>query len=248
MRIEQTVRSAVAGAVGLALGGLAAVQRCVVPVAARSQPSAMLRIEDARRPAVALTIDDGPSARTAEVLDLLAEHGATATFFVHTDHIDATPGGEASVRRILRDGHELGNHMPSDTPSIALSDEAFAAAFAESDARLRGLGALPRLFRPAGGAYSRKKMDAVLARHGYEPRYVLGSYLPWDVAIPLPERYADHLAGLAYPGAILVLHDGDHTGPARIERTLTTLRRLLRRLTERGYAARSIADARAAQL
>ena len=31
---------------------------------------------------LALTFDDGPSPWTIEILDLLAEHGARATFFV----------------------------------------------------------------------------------------------------------------------------------------------------------------------
>ncbi|MEE9579507.1 MAG: polysaccharide deacetylase family protein, partial [Gemmatimonadota bacterium] len=61
------------------------------------------------RPTVALTIDDGPDpATTARILDVLERHGARATFFLITDRV---PGNEAILRRILDEGHEIGNHL-----------------------------------------------------------------------------------------------------------------------------------------
>jgi hypothetical protein len=73
-----------------------------------------------RKPYVALTFNSSPcTSHTEQVLDLLAEHDARATFFVagslveHMDALGAGNGhhelGKATLRRIVAEGHELGN-------------------------------------------------------------------------------------------------------------------------------------------
>ncbi|MEN1680269.1 MAG: polysaccharide deacetylase family protein [Planctomycetota bacterium] len=242
-RISLWAATSIVVLVMLAAFNFGCLQRRVVPLVAKSQPLGLYRLNEQTTNTVVLTIDDGPSSRTGELLDLLAEYNATATFFVHTDHIDQCEAGEAMIARMLTEGHEIGNHMPSDRPSIELTAEEFDAEFAKADSRLRELGAAPTVFRPASGAFSDETMGPTLDRHGYEHRYVLGSYLPWDVYFPAPKRYAKQLVNGAMPGAIFVLHDGDHH-EGRVERTIETLRLLLAGLKETGYAARSLADAR----
>ncbi|KAL8420248.1 hypothetical protein RB594_003144 [Gaeumannomyces avenae] len=66
---------------------------------------------------VALTIDDAPSDQTARILDLLRAHGARATFFVIGGQVE---GREELLRRIVREGHELGNHAMHDEASRSL--------------------------------------------------------------------------------------------------------------------------------
>jgi peptidoglycan/xylan/chitin deacetylase (PgdA/CDA1 family) len=84
-----------------------------------------------QKPIVALTIDDGPDASTTPViLDLLIEYQAAATFFVITDRI---PGNEHLLERMIEEGHELGNHMTNEEPSIRLSREGFAADLGADD-------------------------------------------------------------------------------------------------------------------
>ncbi len=57
---------------------------------------------------VALTFDDGPDGRwTADILDTLKSRGVQATFFIVGKDADDRPG---LVRRIYREGHEIGNH------------------------------------------------------------------------------------------------------------------------------------------
>ncbi|WP_296201091.1 polysaccharide deacetylase family protein [uncultured Hyphomicrobium sp.] len=57
---------------------------------------------------VALTFDDGPSAEwTPQILDILKEKGAKATFFIVGENGEANP---SLVQRLLADGHEIGNH------------------------------------------------------------------------------------------------------------------------------------------
>lgn len=74
---------------------------------------------------VALTFEDGPGERTEEVLDLLEEHDAKATFFVMGPNVILHP---EAVLRMHRDGHEIGNHtwnhpqLTSATPDRVKSE------------------------------------------------------------------------------------------------------------------------------
>ena len=55
-----------------------------------------------------LTFDDGPDPEhTPQVLDILRRHGATASFFLVGELVDHHPG---VVRRIVAEGHRIGNH------------------------------------------------------------------------------------------------------------------------------------------
>jgi len=62
---------------------------------------------DGTKPKIALTFDDGPSAHTERLLDVFASCGGKGTFFIIGDQIE---GRENVVRRIVNEGHGLGNH------------------------------------------------------------------------------------------------------------------------------------------
>src|SRR5438105_12413889 len=57
--------------------------------------------------AVALTFDDGPSADTDLILNVLAEHNLRATFFMIGRQVERHP---QMARRVVAEGHEIGNH------------------------------------------------------------------------------------------------------------------------------------------
>ena len=96
---------------------------------------------------VALTFDDGPDARwTPLLLDTLAKYHAPATFFVIGENAEAHI---PLMRRIVREGHEFGNHTFTH-PNLALTS-AFVTRL-ELDATERLLEAVlarrSALFRP----------------------------------------------------------------------------------------------------
>ncbi len=66
---------------------------------------------------VALTYDDGPGGRTSELLDVLAEHDARATFFLTGHPVMEHPH---TVRRAYAEGHELANHTLNHPDLAAL--------------------------------------------------------------------------------------------------------------------------------
>jgi len=176
-----------------------------------------------QRPVVALSIDDGPSEATPEILDVLAEYGVKATFFVIGEQVQARPD---LTRRLLDEGHELGHHMMADVPSIDLPPEEFQARFEEMDGVLDGYGG-SQVFRPASGWYNDRMVEEA-ARLGY--RTVLGSVYAFDAQVPYPALSTWYMRQLIRPGSILILHDGAERGP----RTADVLRALLPELRDRG--------------
>lgn len=71
----------------------------------RQPDPAETRLPD--QPTVYLTFDDGPSANTPDVLDILHKADVKATFFVLGEYVEARPD---LVKRIVREGHAIGNH------------------------------------------------------------------------------------------------------------------------------------------
>lgn len=74
------------------------------------EASADLETGGSVRPRVALTFDDGPSAKyTPVLLDGLKERNVKATFFVIGANIEKD-GNEALIKRMQEEGHLIGNH------------------------------------------------------------------------------------------------------------------------------------------
>ncbi len=210
-----------AGFTGIAL--LLTQPRWLLTFLARRTPG-VLFFADVEAPLVALTIDDGPDATTTpELLRLLARHDAQATFFMIGERVR---GNEAVVSRLVADGHELGNHLARDEPSILLSPERFERTLLETDSTLSRFAPV-RWARPASGWYNRAMMSTLTA-HGY--RCALGSIYPFDAQIASPRFVAHYILRRVRPGAIIVLHDGGERGV----RTVAVLRTILPELQRRG--------------
>lgn len=180
---------------------------------------------------VALTIDDGPSSATPDLLEVLEENGVRATFFLIGDNVRADP---EAARRIVSAGHEVGHHMMEDRPSKELPEADFEARFDRMDRILDDLGG-SRFFRPGSGWYD-ERMIRVAGERGY--RTVLGSVYPFDAQISSAGLLSWYVLQNTVPGAILVLHDG----PERGVRTAEVLRTVLPDLRSRGYRIVSVSS------
>lgn len=190
-----------------------------------------------RAPAMALTIDDGPDpATTPLILEQLRRHGARATFFVIAGHIR---GQDSLMRRIVAEGHELGNHFTRDRPSIGLTADEFAR---DLEAAHRALVRYDRVrwARPGSGWYSRSMITA-MEEAGY--RCALGSIYPYDAAIPSSAYASWFILRNLHAGGVIVLHDGG----ARGYRTARTLAAVLPRLRTRGARAVTLSELDARQ-
>ena len=125
----------------------------------------------------ALTIDDSPSENTESILQLLKQFNAKATFFIISENIR---GREHVVKRIVKEGHEIGNHMTSDYPSLRYTPSDFKLNFLRSHATLKEFQPGMKWFRPGSGFYSSRMINTV---HAYHYRLVLGSIYPHDPQI-----------------------------------------------------------------
>jgi peptidoglycan-N-acetylglucosamine deacetylase len=214
--------------VGLALW---TASRWLVPRIGARSPRCLFTVATSER-LVALTLDDGPDAiHTPELLGVLREHDARATFFLISRRVT---GNEALVATIVAEGHELGNHLTDDEPSARMAPAAFAAAVREAAAVLEPFAPV-RWLRPASGWYTDAMLDTI-EREGH--RCALGSIYPYDAHHPWARVSAAYILANARPGAVVVLHEGGERG----RRTVEVLRRVLPELRERGYRVVTLSE------
>jgi len=181
---------------------------------------------------VALTLDDGPdSATTPELLRILAKNNARATFFLISGNL---PGNDSLVERLVREGHEIGNHFSKNEASIALSPREFVKSFLAADSALRKFAPV-RWVRPGSGHYN-KRMIETFRDHGYH--CALGSVYPFDPQIPWPAYSRWVIRRQIRPGAVIILHDGTYKG----RNTIKTLEQLLPDLARRGYRVTTLSE------
>lgn len=153
-------------------------------------------------PHFALTFDDGPSVHTTPaLLEALAEHAARATFSVLGTKAEQD---EDLLRRIVSEGHELGNHTWDDEPSADLDPADFVAKLDAAQRVLARHGGA-RWFRPGSGWTDRTMLREVASRG---LRCVLGTAAAVRNHGAGDAGTASRLARVTGRGSILVLHEG----------------------------------------
>lgn len=178
-------------------------------------------------PVVWLTIDDGPSADTPALLDLLDRHGAKATFFLVGERALAQPG---LVQAIHDRGHGIGNHSTHhpDTRFWRLGPGALEAEVGRNQSILTAItGQTPRWFRSVVGM-TNPFVGLSLKRHALTR--VAWSARGFDGVDCTPEQALARLIRGIHPGAIVLLHEGAAHG-----HNVAIVARLLAWLDEQGY-------------
>lgn len=153
---------------------------------------------------VSLTFDDGPSpVYTPKILDVLKEHKVKATFFVTGRHVKKYP---EIARRIVKEGHDIGNHSYSHCNMILLNEKQLFNEISQAEqAIVESTGLRPVLFRPPRGIYNNRVRQRVLAE-GY--RIVLWSVSSLDWSFLSPKAIAFRVRQFVRNGSIILLHDG----------------------------------------
>ncbi len=150
-----------------------------------------------------LTFDDGPSEWTGEILDLLAEHGVSATFFVIGENVIHHPD---VVLRAAREGHRIGNHTMNHPQLPHLVDDQVQRELAGCSALIEGLvGERPTLFRAPFLEHD-ARVDAIAAA---ESLIHFGADVkPDDFAMEDAEAIARWVLDEAGADSVVCLHDG----------------------------------------
>jgi peptidoglycan/xylan/chitin deacetylase (PgdA/CDA1 family) len=157
-------------------------------------------------PLVALTFDDGPNPPyTERILDVLARERVHATFFVVGRAVEAYP---QTVRRIVREGHALGNHSWDHAHYVGKPALFVQRDLARTDDALARVAHVrPRLMRPPFGQRDFSLM-AQAKRDGYTV-VMWSDRLPDDWEQPGDATIASRVVSRVRDGSIIVLHDGN---------------------------------------
>lgn len=174
-----------------------------------------------------LTFDDGPSPHaTSAILDLLAEHDATAVFFP----IGSQVGEQAALmQRAVAEGHLIGNHTWNHDPLPGLSRAQFDETIGRAQVAIaQATGVTPTCLRPPGGA-----IDDVARSHAAAAGLSVEMWTvdPRDWQQPGAAVIEEVVLAAAEPGSVVLLHDG---GGDRTQ-TVEALGGLLDELADRGY-------------
>jgi peptidoglycan-N-acetylglucosamine deacetylase len=180
----------------------------------------------------ALTFDDGPHAQgTPAVLEVLAERGTRATFFLVGEQVLRTP---ALAAEIVAAGHAVGLHCHRHRNLLRLApwqvrEDVSRAQQAIEDAA----GVSPALYRPPYGILNASALR--LAQRAGR-RTLLWSHWGRDwQAHATAESIATHVTAGVGEGSILLLHDADdYSASGSWQRTAHALPRVLDVLAERG--------------
>ncbi len=151
---------------------------------------------------VAITFDDGPNASaTPQIMQILDQYNAKATFFVVGKQLEAEP---QIVRALYNDGDLVGNHafhlddwrfLDPSYPELERTQQAFA----------RTVGTCPVWFRPPHGQHT-PFMANVVRKHNMRMAM-------WDVSAgdnheTDPQELANNVLAKVRGGSIIDLHDG----------------------------------------
>ena len=234
----------------------------ILPLLERITPNFTYRVRT-RHSLVALSFDDGPHpVFTPQVLEILQQHNAKATFFLIGERALSHP---ELVARIKAAGHDVANHYFTNGSLLLHSNADFLRNLEQTEQALVRVGAplypersqgnaaplsprrdppehpatASKLFRPPGGV-ARPSQLRLARAHGYE--CVLGSAYPHDPMHP-PVWYIRWLITKnLVPGTIVILHDGI----ANPTRTIQALPQILAAAHRKNLRLVSIATLQAA--
>ncbi len=169
-----------------------------------------------------LTFDAGyENGCTEQILDILKAHAAPAAFFLVGNYIEKNPD---LVRRMVAEGHIVGNHTMHHPDMSKLSDpESFArelTALEQLFAQTTGKE-LPKFYRPPQGIYSQENLR-MAKELGYKTLFWSLAYVDWNTdAQPTDQQAFDKLIPRIHNGAVVLLHSTSETNARILDSLLT---------------------------
>ena len=155
-------------------------------------------------PYIAMTFDDGPNPETTpRLLDILKQRNIKATFFMIGQNAERNP---EIVKRILADGHEIGNHSWTHPQLAKLSDERVTDEITKTQNAIKNAsGYTPQLLRPPYGSITPRQKEWIENQFGLS--VILWSVDPFDWKRPGVSVIEQRILAGAKPGAIVLSHD-----------------------------------------
>lgn len=169
-----------------------------------------------------LTFDAGyENGCTGKILDVLQKHQVPAAFFLVGNYLEKNPD---LVRRMVEEGHIVGNHTMHHPDMSKLSDK---AAFSKELTDLETLFTeitgkeLPKYYRPPQGVYSEENLK-MAKELGYKTVFWSLAYADWNNdAQPTKEQAFSKLLPRIHNGAVVLLHSTSATNAEILDELLT---------------------------
>ena len=179
-------------------------------------------VGDTTKKVIYLTFDAGyENGCTAQILDTLKTHEVPAAFFLVGNYLEQN--GDL-VRRMVEEGHIVGNHTYHHYDMSKISDK---ARFAEELQSLETLyyettgTEMSHYYRPPQGCYSEDNLK-MAQELGYKTVFWSLAYVDWyDNNQPTKEQAFEKLIPRIHPGAIVLLHSNSKTNAAILDELLT---------------------------
>ena len=177
---------------------------------------------DTTQPVIYLTFDAGyENGSTGKILDVLKKHDVPAAFFLVGHYMEKNAD---LVRRMVSEGHTVGNHTLHHPDMSKISDP---AAF---EAELKGLEdlyrettgeELPKFYRPPQGTYSEENLK-MAQKLGYKTVFWSLAYVDWNNDTqPTREEAFSKLIPRIHNGAVVLLHSTSQTNAEILDELLT---------------------------
>ncbi|MDR2532303.1 MAG: polysaccharide deacetylase family protein [Oscillospiraceae bacterium] len=207
--------------IGVAVG-IAAVLTSINTQAAETR----LPIYSVERPdnKISLTFDCAwGNSNTDELLEILAEHGVFATFFVTGEFVDKFPD---DIRRIFAAGHEIANHSDSHPHIKGMNINSLIDDTREAERKITMVtGVRPTLYRSPYGEYDANSIKTI---EGLGYKFIQWSVDSIDWQEPDPATIVRRITDKTVPGSILLFHND-------LENTTQALPEVLTRLRQAGF-------------
>ena len=174
---------------------------------------------------IALTLDDGPSEYTPQVLSLLQQYGIRATFCMIGRQV---AGNHGLVSEVVAAGHTIVNHTWDHADQSKRSASAIRSEITRTNDALSAVGVNPTIFRAPYGAWSKTVFQQCTAA-GLRP--LDWSVDPQDWARPGTNTIVSRILHQTRTGSIILEHDG---GGDRSQ-TVAALKIVIPHLLDEGY-------------
>lgn len=165
---------------------------------------------------IALTFDDGPSNYTKDIINILKENNAVATFFVVGNRLSFY---EETLNKMLKNGNEIGNHSYSHKWLNRLSKEEFIKEIDNTQNEVKRItGFVPKVFRPTYGGYSDKLKG-----------YTDLTFVLWDIdsndwKVKSANKIYNNIINGAFDGGIVLMHDNHKYASDSLDKVIKKLK------------------------
>ena len=183
-----------------------------------------------------LTFDAGyENGCTARILDVLKAHDVPAAFFLVGNYMEKNAD---LVRRMVEEGHIVGNHTMHHHDMSKLSDKAaFAKELTDLEVCFKEITSkeLPKYYRPPQGTYSEENLR-MAQELGYKTVFWSLAYVDWlNNDQPTREQAFGKLLPRTHNGAVVLLHSTSATNAEILDE-------LLSKWKEMGYRFASVEE------